>query len=114
MTGYMYCKGGSGTSDGAGGSGGRVNVVFHTGRYESDHVISQCFLILLSKKSKDSLNKLNLICHKENKTLFQIFPFFFFKNYLHWDFSKFGLYRFPVYTGFGSDMFHCVTVFKLT
>lgn len=40
MTGYMYCKGGSGTSYGAGGSGGRVNVVFHTGHYESGHVIT--------------------------------------------------------------------------
>ena len=40
MTGYMYCKGGSGTNDGAGGSGGRVNVVFRTGHYESGHVIT--------------------------------------------------------------------------
>ena len=38
MTGYMYSKGGSGTSNGGGGAGGRVNVFFKSGFYESGHV----------------------------------------------------------------------------
>ena len=40
MTGHMYSIGGSGTNNGGGGSGGRINVFFNTGYYESGHVIA--------------------------------------------------------------------------
>lgn len=52
----MYCKGGSGTNDGAGGSGGRVNVVFHTGHYESGHVITNGLCWKLFEQNNIILN----------------------------------------------------------
>lgn len=38
LTGHIYCNGGNGASNGGGGAGGRINVFFETGTYETGHV----------------------------------------------------------------------------
>lgn len=38
MTGYIYANGGNGLGNGGGGSGGRINVFFEQGTYETGHI----------------------------------------------------------------------------